>query len=165
MISTYTSPPSPSTPPVVPVMSLDDLLHAYAVCKGTPPAPTSSSPSSFMSPASPKVKGRNLSIHASLGLHKKVSNHAMGTGHRIPMPVAPHSPLPPRTPITPVGGGGVGMAGIGVQSGGMGAGMAGVGVGGTMGGGMGAQYAIGEDKDDVYGEEDAYGGTYGGMAH
>ncbi|KAG6906500.1 hypothetical protein DXG01_013660 [Tephrocybe rancida] len=178
-ISAYASPSTPSTPPVVPVMSPDDLLRAYAVRKGTSsPAPTSSSPSSFASPASPKVKGRKLSIRASLGLHKKASNPAMGISNLTspqfqtqeqvigyPMPVAPHSPLPPRTPITPVGGGGAGMAGVGARSGGMGAGMAGVGVGGMMGGGMGAQYAIGEDEDDVYGEEDAYGGTYGGMAH
>ncbi|KAG6843527.1 hypothetical protein H0H87_003470 [Tephrocybe sp. NHM501043] len=178
-VSAYAHPASPaSPPPPVEAMSPDDMLRAYAVRSAAnsspaPPsafAPLSSAPSSNPV-ASPKVKGRKLSIRASLGFAKKPSTPTIErvlspVSIGYPMHVAPASPLPrPNTPSTSTGG----MAGVGAR--GMGTGMAGVGaagmagVGVAMGMGAGPQYTIGEDEeyeDQAQGGY-AYGDAYGGV--
>ncbi|KAG6913817.1 hypothetical protein DXG01_004116, partial [Tephrocybe rancida] len=63
-ISAYAAPPTPSAAPVVPVMSLDELLRAYAVRKTLPPLPASSL---FTSPCIPEGEGEEAECPRDLG--------------------------------------------------------------------------------------------------
>lgn len=104
-------------------MSPDAMLRAYAV--RTPPPPT----------ASPKVKGRKLSIRASLG-----RGFTFGKRERAQSPMMGMS-TPTPTHMSSLSE--AGMAGVGVRN-------VGAGVGGE-------EMKYGNEKEDVYGS--AYGGV------
>ncbi|GLB42567.1 hypothetical protein LshimejAT787_1200160 [Lyophyllum shimeji] len=141
--------PQPPPTPVSPqhtggtatnAMSPDEMLRAYAERKAASGSPAPPSAFSHSNPASPRVKGRKLSLRASFGIKglkgqgpERTQSPALDKAAiSYPMPAAPKSPA-----------GAAGMAGVGARGmAGVGAGMAGVGAA------AGAQYAIGEDEDE-----------------
>ncbi|KAG6819522.1 hypothetical protein H0H93_011066 [Arthromyces matolae] len=193
-LSAYTTQPNSAMPPpeMMPVMSPDDMLRAYAVRRKSnqaqyssqaPPSSSAAAIAASSSPGiggSPKGKGRKLSFRASFGLKKKDRDDRVGSPSPMMLKISEPMPIPgspvAHSPYSP--GGEFGMAGVGAR----GMGMAGVGAG--AGAGVGAhgygqaygqqqqhapvQYVVGEDDGDEeyeYGDVDAYGGVGAAHAH
>ncbi|KAG6818983.1 hypothetical protein H0H93_016653 [Arthromyces matolae] len=190
-LSAYTTQPNSAMPPpeMMPVMSPDDMLRAYAVRRKSnqaqyssqaPPSSSAAAIAASSSPGiggSPKGKGRKLSFRASFGLKKRDRDEREKASSPNPMMLKISEPMPipgtsspvAHSPYSPAEGT-YGMAGVGAR--GM-TGMAGVGAGAGVGAhGYGqqqhapVQYVVGDDEEEYeYGDVDAYGGVGAAHAH